>query len=79
MTDKCNWKHTPFATPYMHPITRMPMPGFPDEWTIGCCTAGTLRTEPRKEWKLCPYCGKEINFLSDTADPSLPQTIPRVV
>lgn len=76
---KCNWKFTPFATPYIHPQTRAPMPGFPDEWTIGCSPTGTSRIEPRPEWKLCPYCGKEINWLTNPTDPSLPQTIPRVV
>lgn len=76
---KCNWEHTPNKTPYMHPVTRAPMPGFPDEWTIGCIGAGTLRTEPRREWKNCPYCGKEINWVSNPDDTSLPRTVPKLV
>lgn len=79
MSDKCDWKHTPNSTPYTHPVTQQRYPGFLDEWTIGCCQAGTLRIEPRKGWNLCPYCGKEINWLSDLTDPSLPQTVPRLV
>lgn len=75
---KCRWKHTPNSTPYNHPRLGA-QPGFPDEWTIGCCGEGTLRIEPRPNWKLCPYCGKEIEWLTDPTDPSLPHNIPRVV
>lgn len=78
MPEKCKWKHTPNSTPFIHP-RHGPMPGFPDEWTIGCCQAGTIRIEPRAHWKNCTYCGKEIEWVTNPEDPSLPQTVPRLV
>lgn len=78
-TQKCKWKHTPNKTPWRHPYTNQAMPGFPDEWTVTCVGERTLRTEPRAEWKLCPYCGKEIEWLTDPSDPSLPRTVPKLV
>lgn len=75
-TPKCDWKHTPFQTPYKDPIRGM-QPGFEDEWTVGCIKGGTIRIEPR--WRICPYCGKLINYLTDPNTPGLPNNIPRVV
>lgn len=71
---KCTWEHTPNKTPYIHPTTRAPMSGFPDEWTIACIAGGTLRIEPRK-YKHCPYCGKEVNWKTDPTTPGLPNAI----
>jgi hypothetical protein len=79
MTDTCKWKSTPFSTPFKHPMTGQQMGGFADEWTIGCAHGGTLRIEPRGLWKNCPYCGKPIEWKTDPTDPSLPQTIPKLV
>lgn len=75
---KCKWEHTPNKTPYTHPRLGK-QPGFADEWTIGCVAGGTLRVEPRPSWKNCPYCGKIIEWITDPSDPSLPQTVPRLV
>jgi hypothetical protein len=76
MSEKCDWKHTPNLTPYTHPRTRQTMPGFLDEWTIGCVPKGTLRVAPKLIWVHCPYCGREINWLSE---PSLPQEAPKAL
>lgn len=75
---KCNWKSTPFSTPWVDRSgTRQQ--GWADEWIIGCEVTGTVRTEPRADWLRCPYCGKEINWLTDPNDPSLPHTVPTIV
>jgi hypothetical protein len=79
MSDKkCDWTFTPNSTPFRHPRTREMVPGFPDEWTIGCVKTGTLRIVPKLHWEKCPYCGQEINW-AKRAEPSAPQEAPKPV
>lgn len=38
---------------------------FDDEWETGCIHPYTMQIIPYEQWKLCPYCGKKIKWLSE--------------
>lgn len=77
VVETCKWKSTPMTPKTVNGRT---YPGFADQWNISCIPSHeTLRIEPRSDWVNCPYCGLPIEWLTDPNDPSLPQTITRVV
>lgn len=73
----CTWVYVPM-TPVVdsNGVTHS---GFNDQWQSSCQGPSTFRTEPRAEWKTCPYCANKIVFGSDPDAPGMPKTVAKAV